>query len=314
MKLVITIPAYNEEKTIGAVIREIPGKIAGVGKAEVLVIDDGSTDSTAEAAMREGAKVMRNITNKGLAFSFARGLEEALGMGADIIVNTDADFQYDQSEIPALVKPILEGRADIVLGSRFKGRIEYMPAQKYWGNKAMSFMVRFLTGLAISDAQTGFRAFSRDAALKVNIFSGYTYTQETILEAWEKGLTIIEVPVTFRKRDGPSRLISSIFVYARRAGFTVFETYLNYKPLKVFLSIGAVLIVAGLALGLRVLVHFLNTGLVEPYLPSAILSSMLVIVGLQVSVIGLAAKMLQRVRVTQERLLYEAKRARLDGK
>ncbi|MCR4368373.1 MAG: glycosyltransferase family 2 protein [archaeon] len=311
MKLVVTIPAYNEEKTIGKVIDEVPKKIPGIDKIEILVIDDGSNDSTSKIAKSKGAKVIRNPKNKGLAFSFARGIEEALDMGADIIVNTDADFQYNQTQIPSLVKPILEGDADIVLGSRFKGRIEEMPFGNYWGNKAMSFLVRTLTGLPISDAQTGFRAFSKNAAMKINIFSDYTYTQETILEAWEKKLAIKEVPVDFRKREGKSRLISNVFVYARRAGFTVIETYLSYKPLNFFLAAGTIMVIAGFMFGYRVLSHFFATGEVGPYIPSAILASMLFILGVQVMVIGFIAKLIQRNRLMHERVLYETKKARL---
>jgi len=309
MKLVVTIPSYNEEKTILKVINEIPKKISGIDKIEILVIDDGSTDKTSEVAKKAGASVIKNTKNMGLAFTFAKGLQKALDMGADIIVNTDADFQYNQTQIPLLVTPVLNQDADIVLGSRFRGWIEEMPFQKKWGNIAMSFMVRTITGLKISDAQTGFRAFSREAALKINIFSDFTYTQETILEAWEKKLVIKEVPVDFRKRKDKSRLISNIFVYARRAGFTVLETYLSYKPLTFFLSLGSLLLVAGIVLGLRVGIHYLNTGLVSPYIPSAILSSLLLILSVQTIMIGLIAKLIQRNRALQEKILYETKKS-----
>tara|TARA_Y100000310_G_scaffold250097_2_gene256247 strand:+ start:1363 stop:2292 length:930 start_codon:yes stop_codon:yes gene_type:complete len=308
MKLVVTIPAFNEEKSIAKVIGEIPKKITGFDKIAVLVIDDGSTDSTSKVAKAKGAKVIKNSSNKGLAFTFSRGLETALEMNADVIVNTDADFQYNQKQIPSLVQPILNKEADIVLGSRFKGYIEKMSFQKYWGNKAMSFMIRFLTGLKISDAQTGFRAFSRDAALAINIFSDYTYTQETILEAWEKKLIIKEVPADFRKRDGESRLISNIFVYAKRTGFTVIETYLSYKPLKVFLTFGFAIFLLSLLTGWKVLGHFLETGLVTPYLPTAILSSMLLIVSIQIIIMGLVAEMIKRNRKVQEKILYQMRK------
>ncbi len=310
MKLVVTIPAFNEENTIAKVIEEIPKKIPGIGKIGVLVIDDGSSDSTSKIARSLGAFVIRNPMNRGLAFTFSRGLETALEMGADIVVNTDADFQYNQKQIPLLVSPILEGRADIVLGSRFLGTIESMPAGKYFGNRAMSAMVSFLTGLAISDSQTGFRAFSREAALKINVFSDYTYTQETILEAWEKNLQILEVPVEFRKRDGQSRLISNIFVYAKKAGFTVIEGYVSYKPFLVFMASGFAVMSVGALFGWRVLDHYIRTGLVSPYLPSAVLSSLLLILGAQLLIVGLIAEMVKRNRKIEEQLLYEAKKAR----
>ena len=238
-------------------------------------------------------------------------IDALVNMGADIIVNTDADFQYNQKQIPGLVKPIIDGNADMVLGSRFSGKIEEMSAQKYWGNKAMSFLISFITGLKISDAQTGFRAFSREAALKINVFSDYTYTQETILEAWEKKLVIKEVPVEFRKRHGESRLISNIFVYAKRAGFTVIETYLSYKPLRVFLIVGGILVALSLATGYRVIAHFLETGLVTPYFPTALLSALLLVVGVQVLIIGLIAEMIKRTRKVQEQILYNERKKRL---
>lgn len=311
VKLVVTIPALNEEKTIGNVIAEIPKKIRGIDEIQVLVVDDGSTDGTSKAAKSKGAQVVRNSSNKGLAFAFARGLDAALGMDADVIVNTDADFQYNQKQIPSLIKPILDGKADMVLGSRFKGVMEFMPAQKYWGNRMMSMLISLLTGMRISDAQTGFRAFSREAALKVNVFSDYTYTQETILEAWEKKLVITEVPADFRRREGESRLISNIFVYAKRAGFTIIETYLSYKPLRVFLSTGFFIILLSLLFGYRVIGHFLSTGLVAPFLPSAILSAVLLIVGVQVTIVGLLAEMIKRNRKVQEQVLYNLRKKRL---
>jgi glycosyltransferase involved in cell wall biosynthesis len=311
MKLVVTIPAYNEEKTIASVINEIPKKIKGIDSIDVVVVDDGSKDNTAVVASKAGAKVIRNSHNCGLAYAFSKGLKYGLELGADIIVNTDADMQYNQKQIPYLIQPILDGKADIVLGSRFKGTIEYMPIQKYLGNKIVSKLMGFLAGMNITDSQTGFRAFSKEAALRINVFSNFTYTQETILEAIEKKLTIVEVPVDFRKRDGKSRLISNIFDYAYRAGSTILATYLNYKPLKVFFFIGGFLIFIGLVFGTRVLVHFMSTGMVAPYVPSAILSALLLIIGFQVMIIGMIAELIKRNRLVQEELLYEQRKQRL---
>ena len=304
MKLVVTIPAFNEEKTIGSVIREIPKKIAGISEIRALVVDDGSSDSTSAEARKAGAEVIRNSMNCGLAFPFSRGMERALEMGADIIVNTDADLQYNQKQIPSLIKPILGGKADVVLGSRFSGTIEYMPLQKKLGNLLLSAIMRFITRLPLTDSQTGFRAFSREAALRIAIFSDYTYTQETILEANEKKIAIAEVPVDFRTRDGESRLISNIFVYAKKVGFTIIQTYLNYKPFKVFFYLGGILFISGSMFGLRVLLHYMNTGAVSPYLPSAVLSALLVIFGFQMIIVGAIAELIKRNRKVQEELLY----------
>jgi len=310
MKLVVTIPAFNEEKTIGKVIREIPKKIPGIKKIEVVVIDDGSSDKTAEQAKKAGAIVVKHAGNRGLAKAFRTGLDTALSRGADIIVNTDADFQYNQKQIPKLVKPVLQGKADMVLGSRFRGWIEEMSAGKRWGNILATKVVRFVSGLDVSDAQPGFRAFSREAALRMNISSDFTYTQESLLIAAEHRLRVSEVPVDFRKRADESRLFGSVWNYAKRAGMTLLINYLNYHPLRIFLSVALILIVAGLLAGLRVLLHYFATGAVEPYFPTAILSTLLLIIGVLVLIIGLVAEMVRHSRRIQEEILYEAKKAR----
>ena len=307
-KLVITIPAYNEEATIEQVIREIPKKIKGIDKIQVLVIDDGSTDRTAEKAKRAGAVVLSNKKNIGLARTFKRALQTALSKGADIIVNTDADFQYNQKQIPELLEPILKGKADIVLGSRFQGHIEYMPFSKRIGNRISTWAVRRVSGLPISDAQTGFRAFTRESALRMNILSTHTYTQETIIQAAAQNLVITEVPVEFRRRDGPSRLIQSVWGYAKRVSFTLIIGYLNYKPLRIFLGIGLLFFLVGFSIGIRVLYHFLLTGQVSPFIPSTILTAILLIFGFQIIMIGLLAEMIKNKRQMVEEILYHLRR------
>ncbi|MEM3555947.1 MAG: glycosyltransferase family 2 protein [Candidatus Micrarchaeia archaeon] len=309
MKLAVIIPAYNEEKTIGKVIREIPRKISGVNKVEVIVVDDGSTDGTASEALKAGAdRVIRHKVNKGLAVSFRDGLDAALESKADVIVNLDADFQYNPKEIPKLIKPIIDGEADLVLTDRNVWKLPHMPLQKKVGNKLASWVVRFLTGFPVRDAQSGFRAFSREAALNLNILSDYTYVQETIIQTVFKKMKIVQVPCEFRAREGRSRLIGSIWSYAKKAGMTIVLTYVHYKPLKVFLSIGLFLILLGLVLGLRVLVHFLTTGMVSPYIPTAILTAILLIVGFQVVMMGLIADSINANRRSVERVLYSLKK------
>ena len=313
MKLVVMIPAYNEEETIGKVIKEIPGVIEGIDETEVLVTNDGSQDNTVEVAKEAGAdKIISFKENKGLAPAFKMGLETALTMGADIIVNTDADFQYNQTKIPDLIEPILGGKADIVLGSRFTGWIEHMPSQKRIGNKIATWVTKIASGYPVTDAQTGFRAFSRDAALHLNVMSDYTYVQETILQAVNNGLVIKEIPVDFRRREGESRLISSVFGYARRAVSVIVMTYRDYKPVKVFSMIGGVVILFGFLTGFKVLVHYLNTGKVTPYLPSAVLTSILLIVGFQIVVFGLIADMIKNQRRVQDEILYRIKKKEFD--
>jgi glycosyltransferase involved in cell wall biosynthesis len=307
MKLVVMIPAYNEEETIGSVIKEIPRDCCE--EVKVLVIDDGSSDNTVKEAERAGAdNIISFKRNKGLAPAFRAGLETALEMGADIIVNTDADGQYNGKEIPKLIKPIIDGKADIVLGSRFKGWIEYMPIHKKITNRIASFVTRQVSGLPISDAQTGFRAFTKDAALHLNVMAGYTYVQETLMQAANYGLVIEEVPIEFRKRKGgESRLISNIFGYAKRAGGTIAMTYRDYQPLKTFSYLGLFFIVCGLITGFRVLLYYFDTGMVG-YLPSAVLTVLLLIVGIQTIVLGLLADMLKTHRRIQDEVLYRLKK------
>jgi glycosyltransferase involved in cell wall biosynthesis len=244
MKLVVTIPSYNEENSISKVIKEIPRKIKGVDLVEVLVINDGSVDNTSEEAKKAGAdKIISHKKNLGLGITFRDGLEEALNMGADIIVNTDADFQYNGEEIPNLIEPILEGTADIVIGDRQIATLSHMPKGKMIGNKLATWVTRRVTGLPIRDAQTGFRAFSRDAALKMNLTGNYTYVQETLIQAANKNLVVEQIPVEFRKRSDKSRLISNLFSYAKSAGVTIVRSYRDYQPFKVFTAIGFVLII-----------------------------------------------------------------------
>lgn len=308
VKLVVMIPAYNEEDTIGEVLKNIPRNIEGISKVDVLLIEDGSTDNTLEVAMKYGVdKIIHQIQRVGLAKAFEKGLETALEMDADIIVNIDADNQYNPKEIPNLIRPILDGEADIVLGDRQIDGLTHMSSNRKMGNKIASFITRWLSGLDISDAQTGFRAFSRRAALTLNVLSDYTYTQETIIQAAYKKLGIVEVPIEFRKRKGDSRLILSLLNYAKRSGLTILLTYLNYKPLKAFLFIGLLITFIGFLFGFRVLIHFLKTGFVTPYVPSAILTAILIIVGFQVIILGLFATMIRSNRELIERILYKTK-------
>jgi glycosyltransferase involved in cell wall biosynthesis len=303
--IAVTIPAFNEERTVREVIRSIPRTI-GENRTRIVVVDDGSTDRTSEFAAEAGADfVLRHKSRLGLARAFADGLGAGLRMRADIIVNIDADGQYDAAQIPDLVQPILRGEADVVLGSRFEGWIERMSAGKRIGNNLATRMTSFLAGVHFSDAQSGFRAFSREAALRLNILGDYTYVQETLIQAAYKGLRIVEVPVNFRRRtSGESRLVSNLPNYATRAGLTMLRTYRDFKPLRTFLAIGAVLFVAGLLVGFRVIAHFLETGQVTPYIPSAILTGVLIILGFQAIFLGLIGDMLRGDRLLLEEVLY----------
>ena len=235
-------------------------------------------------------------------------------MGADVIVNIDADGQYNAKEISTLVRPILDNRADIVLGDRQVKKLGHMPLQKKIGNRIATFVTRVASGLPIHDAQTGFRAFSREASLRMNVLHGYTYVQETIIAAAHKRLKIVEVPVEFRKREGHSRLISNIWGYAKRSGGTIIRAYTLYNPLKTFLVLGFSISLLGFIAGLRVLLHYFSTGMVTPYLPSAILSALLIIIGFQVMVIGLVGDMIHHMRYLVEEGLYELRKDKGKGK
>lgn len=309
VKLIVMIPAYNEENSIRRVIEEIPRRIKRIDLVEILVIVDGSEDNTLEEARLAGAdKIISHKRNLGLGISFRDGLEEALRMGADIIVNTDADFQYNGGEIPNLIKPILDGSADIVIGDRQIDMLNHMPAGKVIGNKVATWVTRLVTRLPIRDAQTGFRAFSRDAALRMNLTGNYTYVQETLIQAANKNLVVEQIPIEFRKRAGKSRLISNLFSYAKSSGITILRSYRDYQPFKVFMFVGLACIMIGFVIGFRVLLHYFETGTVTPYLPSAVLTTVLVIVGLQAVVFGLIADMLKTQRMFEEEILYRLKK------
>jgi len=309
MKLIVTIPAYNEEDTIATVIKDIPRYINGIDSVQVLVIDDGSTDGTAICAKAAGADaIFRHEKNKGLGVSFKDALEETLEMGADIVVNIDADGQYDTADIPKLIQPILEDKADIVLGTRDIDSLDFMPRGKKWGNKLATKVTRIFSGYPVKDAQTGYRAFSREASLRMNLSGKYTYVQETLMQAKYKELRILQVPVDFRERKGHSRLISSLTSYATKAGQTIFVTYKDYKPLKLFCYTGGTVSLIGMGLGVRVLVHFAQTATVSPYIPSAVAASLLITVGMGTIVFGILADMFKKQRLLNEEILYRLKK------
>lgn len=309
MKLVITIPAYNEEDTIAGVLRAIPRAIDGIDTIEVILIDDGSTDNTAREALLNGVdEIIPHPTNKGLGVTFRDGIDRALERDADIIVNIDADGQYNPAQIPDLVQPIVDGRADVVLGWRDITKLSFMPLGNRLGNRLATWVTRRLSGLPIKDSQTGFRAFSREAALRMNLFGKYTYVQETIIQACHKDLQVEQVPVEFRERKGQSRLIGGLWSYAFKSGRTIFSTYRDYYPLKFFSAIGGLFLAVGLGFAIRVLVHFFQAGTVSPYIPSTILASLLIIVGLGIIVLGAFMHMLNSQRRLSEDILYRLKK------
>ncbi len=307
-KLVVTIPALNEEADIADVIREIPREIEGVGKVEVVVLDDGSTDSTVKTALEAGAdRVISHKTRKGLASSFRDALREALSRGADIIVNTDADNHYDQSRIPDLIRPILDGRADITIGSRNVSELPMRFTNK-WGNIIGSSLVRTLAGLPAGiDVSTGFRAYTREAALGLHVISDHTYTHETLIAAMEGGLTVVDVPIPAREVTRPSRLIKGTTSHIVRGLRVIIRSYAIYQPLRVFLTLATVLIIAGMVPMIRFLVLYIDDG-AGGHIQSLIAGSVLLFVGFQVLILALLASSIAWNRKMIEEILYRARR------
>ena len=293
MNIIVTIPAYNEEKTIGIAIKDIKKSLDGShykAKYRILVIDDGSRDKTAQIAKNSGAIVYSHPKNYGLAECFRTEIQKCIELNADVIVHIDADLQYNPQEIPKLIEEIENGH-DLVLGSRFKGKIEEMPLIKRFGNIAFSGVVSKITGIQISDAQTGFRAFTRKVAEGIQIKSSHTYTQEQIIRAVNQKFRIKEVPIYFAKRDGKSRLISSPFGYAIRAGINIIRIYRDYEPLKFFGVIGSLISGIGFLLGMYlVYFQFFGNGAFR-HLGLMMLDVLILSIGLQIILFAFIADM-----------------------
>jgi len=290
MKVVVTIPAYNEEDTIGRIITNIK-KVMQENNYDhkILVIDDGSKDSTKETAEKLGATVFSHPINYGLAETFRTEMKKAITLEPDVIVHIDADCQYLASDIPKLIKPITDKKADIVLGSRFKGQIEKMPMIKKIGNKAFSSLISNITRTKISDCQTGFRAFKKEIAL-LDIRSDHTYTQEQIIRAIKHKFRLKEVPIYFAKRKDKSRLIKNPFDYAIKAWINLLRIYRDYEPLKFFGYFGGAFILLGLLLGILILATLLMRGVVGG-IPRVILSALFIMMGIQIVIFGFLADM-----------------------
>ena len=289
MKLVIQIPCYNEEGTLAITLQALPKSIDGIDKIQVLVIDDGSTDKTIEVARQNGVKDFLILPNNfGLARAFSAGLAESLKLGADIIVNTDADNQYNANDIEKLVKPIIETQADIVIGARPIESIKHFSFIKKCLQKLGSWVMRLVSSTKIADATSGFRAFSANAALKINIFDNYTYTLETIIQAKAKGLEIISVPIEVNPELRKSRLIKNVFDYIKRSTFTMIRMFIVYRPFRFFAIIGTLFLIPGILLGMRFLYFYLNHN-GSGHIQSLILSAVLILTGVQVGLMAVLA-------------------------
>ena len=305
LKLIIQIPCYNEAKTLPGTVAALPRQIPGISQIEVLIIDDGSRDNTIEVANEIGVDhVIHHKQNKGLAAAFTTGLDTSLALGADIIVNTDADNQYQADDIIKLVEPILNGQADLVVGDRDVGTVESFSPFKRQLQKLGSWVVGRAANLKIPDATSGFRALSREVALRTLVLSYYSYTLETLIQAGSKRLTVAYVPVRTNDPTRPSRLMKSIPHYLANIVPTILRTYTLYRPLRMFTALSMLMIGSGILIGLRFVYfnYFLNQG--TGHIQSLILAAILLIVGFQVFTVGLVADLVSANRKILEETLY----------
>jgi len=317
IKLIIQIPCFNEEHTLPETIGDLPNKIEGIDIIETLIIDDGSTDRTIEVAKELGVDhIIQNTNNRGLARSFSKGLDACLGLGADIIVNTDGDNQYAGKDIPKLVQPIIDGKAQIVIGDRQTHKIEHFSAFKKFLQKLGSRVVRQLSGTDIPDVVSGFRAISRGAALQLNIISPYSYTIEMVIQAGKKSMAITHVPISINPKTRESRLIKSIPSFIGQQLSSMIRMYAMYEPLRVFFYIGLTLSIIGMLPIIRFL-YFYFTGDGDGHLQSLVLGGVLLIIGFITFMIGLVADLIsfnrQLIEIALEKIRKIELQQRVDN-
>ena len=307
MKLIIQIPAYNEEQTLAIALNDLPKKIHGISKIEVLVVDDGSTDRTSEIAKENGVHhIVKLEKNLGLAKAFMAGLTECINQGADIIVNTDADNQYCGEDIEKLVRPILEKQADIVIGARPISRIGHFSPLKKMLQKLGSAVMRLLSFTNIEDAPSGFRAFSREAALSINVFDNFTYTLETIIQARAKGLRLVSVPINVNGELRKSKLMKNNLHYITRSLITMLRMFIVYRPFRFFGVLSAILTLSGVAVGCRYLFYYFTHSGVG-HIQSLILSAILIIIGFQTLLLAVISDLLSINRKLLESIQKNSK-------
>ena len=312
MKLIIQIPCYNEAETLAIALGALPREVEGFDTVEWLIINDGSTDNTVEVAKACGVDHIVDFKhNQGLAKGFMAGIKECLRQGADVIVNTDADNQYEAKDIPKLVKPILEHKAEYVIGARPIDKTEHFSTTKKLLQKLGSWVVRKASRTDIPDAPSGFRAMSRECAMQLNVYNNYTYTLETIIQAGQKNMAITSVPIRTNEDLRPSRLLSSIPNYIKKSVVTIVRISVVYKSFQFFMSLAAILFGLGLILGLRYL-YFYFTGEGEGHIQSVILAGVLMGMGFQTGLIAFIADLLSVNRKLLEELRMEQMKATLE--
>lgn len=307
MKLIVQIPCLNEEKTLPITIDDIPRSIEGIDRVEILVIDDGCIDRTCEVARDCGVDHIIHLPQTvGLARAFSIGIDACLKRGANIIVNTDGDNQYRGTDIPKLIEPILRGKADMVIGARKMDEIEHFSSIKKMLQKLGSWVVRKASGTKIADVTSGFRAFNREAAMRINVISEFSYTLESIIQAGNRRISVQHVPITTNKKLREPRLFKSIWGYLRQSIPTIVRIYTMYQPLKVFLYIGSITFIAGAYLSFRFLFHYFQ-GYTTGHIQSLILSAILIISSFIFAMIGLLADLIAGNRKLIEDILYRVK-------
>ena len=305
----IQIPCFNEAGTLVIALNDLPRQIDGIDMIEYLIINDGSTDDTVKVARDWGVHHVVNFKrNKGLAKGFMAGIDECLRQGADIIVNTDADNQYCGADVETIVRPILEGRADIVIGERPIDATEHFSLLKKKLQHLGSWVVRKASNTDIPDAPSGFRAYSREAALRLNIVNEYTYTLEQIVQAGRNKMAIMSVPVRTNEELRPSRLFGSMFGYVKKSMITIMRAYLMYKPLRFFAAVGSIPLMAGIVTGLRYLFFFFH-GIGDGHVQSLLLAVTLILLGAMITIVGLQADVIAANRKMLEDIRYEVKKA-----
>lgn len=317
-KLVVIIPALNEEKTIASVINDIPSNIPGISQTDVIIVDDGSTDKTAEIAQTNNAFVVRHPRTMGVGAAFHTGLHHALEHGSDIIVNIDADGQFNPKDIPELIKPIQDKKAWFTTCTRFAKPelIPQMPVIKKLGNKWMVYLVNIITGKKFTDVSCGFRAYSRETALRLILFGQFTYTQETLIDLAFKDIPIIEVPLKVRgeREHGKSRVANNLWRYGIKSASIIVRTARDYRPTYFFGFPGLVVFLLGVAAGLFLLVHWLKTGQTSPYRSLVQLSSVLLILGFLLGFIAMLADMMHRNRILLDKIVYLTRKKAYEAK
>jgi len=314
VKLIIQIPCYNESETLAIALAELPREIPGVDTVEWLIIDDGSEDNTAEVALASGVDhVIRHPENRGLAAAFRSGIDACLERGADIIVNTDADNQYCADDIPALVAPIVAGTAEIVVGARPIADIDHFSPIKKMLQKLGSWAVRVASRTDIPDAPSGFRALSRSAAMRLNVFNDYTYTIETIIQAGQANMAITSVPVRVNGDLRPSRLVKSIPSYINRSLVTILRIFMTYKPMRFFMVPGLISFGLGALVGVRYLFLYFTEG-GQGHVQSLILTAILLLAGFQLAIFGLLAEIMGNNRKLSEDIQWRVRRLEIDSR